>query len=64
MKAFPRGAVMQSIAADLTKADVKLKITTPEQRAERLEFFRSLPKQSHDSALGQGALYNRLNKGD
>ena len=64
MKAFPMDAVMQSIAADLTKADVKLKITRPEQREERIEFLRSLPKQSHDSALGQGALYNRLNKGD
>lgn len=60
MKPFPITAVMQSIAAKLPKASVTLVTTTPEQRAERLEYLRSLPSQSRAAALGHGALYERF----
>jgi hypothetical protein len=60
MKPFPITAVMQSIAAELPKANVRLVTATPAQRIERLEFLRSLPSQSRGPVLGGGALYNKL----
>jgi hypothetical protein len=48
---------MESLRKSLPKADVRLNIATPEQRAEHLKRLHAINQlKSHSAPLGHGAL--------